>query len=314
MPEPLDLEKKIIKTIIYFDLFNYPLTDWEIWQWLWNDDLNQPIKVEFFAVRKTLEASDYLKEKLDFKNNLYFLKGREIIVAERREKYVYAWQKLRKVKRIARILKLIPFIKLIAVCNDLAYFNAPADSDLDLFIITKENRIWLSRFFSVFIIKLLNLRPTKENKKDKVCLSIFVSEAGLNLENLKINQEDIHFTYWLEILIPVYDAGGYYEKLRQANNWLAKNLPQAMDFEPALRIKITESKIMAQIKIFFGRLACNLDERFYRWLQYRKFSPSIKELMNKDSRVVVNDKILKFHTNDNRSEILDKFTAALKFL
>lgn len=307
MPESLDLEKKILKTVIYFNLFNYPMTDWEIWKWLWNDDFDNVIRYEFFDVRKALWESEYLKEKLGFKSNFYFLKGRENLVRERLDKYVYAWQKFRKIKRIVRILKLIPFIKLIAVCNDLAYFNAPADSDLDLFIITQKKRIWFTRFLSVLIIKLLNLRPTAKNKKDKVCLSIFVSEDQLNLEYLKINQDDIHFTYWLECLIPIYDADGYYQKLRQANSWINNHLPNTFPYEPNPRQKVRESKIIYWLKKLWAFFVLDLDEKFYCWLQQQKFPKKIKEMMNQDSRVVVNNQILKFHTNDNREEISLKF-------
>lgn len=310
MPELSDFEKKILKTVIYFDLFNYPMTDWEIWKWLWNDDLDQIINYEFFDVRKALWESEYLKEKLDFKSNFYFLKGRNNLVRERLDKYVYAWQKFRKIKRLVKILKLIPFIKLIAVCNDLAYFNAPVESDLDFFIIAQKKRIWATRFFAVLIIKLLNLRPTIKNKKDKVCLSIFVSEENLNLEYLKITKADIHFTYWLECLVPLYDAGGYYQKLRQSNGWIFKNLPNAFNFDPTLRLKVTESKFLSGLKKIMSYLVLDLDEKFYRWLQYREFSPKIKALMNQDTRVVVNEQILKFHTNDNRQEINNKFYLA----
>ncbi len=307
MNEPTELEKRILKTIIYFDLFNYPLTSWEVWKWLINETGRPFEKVDFFKVRETLSQSQYLKEKIKLRNNFYFLDNRDQLVEERMANYIHAWQKFRKIKRIVKILKLIPFIKLIAVCNDLAYFNAPADSDLDFFIITQKKRIWITRFLSVLIIKLLNLRPTEKNKKDKVCLSIFVNEDKLNLEYLKINSDDIHFIYWLENLIPIYDADGYYQRLREANTWINNFIPQAFPYEPNPRQKVGEGKLIKIIKNIFSFLTLDFDENFYRWFQNKKFSSRIKEMMNKDTRVVVNDQILKFHTNDNREEISLKF-------
>lgn len=307
MNEPTDIEKRILKTIIYFDLFNYPLTSWEVWKWLINETGRPFEKVDFFKVRETLSQSQYLKEKIKLRNNFYFLDNRDQLVEERMANYIYAWQKFRRVKFIIKILKLIPFIKLIAVCNDLAYFNAPADSDLDFFIITQKKRIWITRFLAVFIIKLLGLRPTERNKKDKVCLSIFVNEDKLNLEYLKINPDDIHFIYWLENLIPIYDADGYYQRLREANTWINNFIPQVFPYEPNPRQKVGEGKLIKIIKNIFSFLTLDFDENFYRWFQNKKFSSRIKEMMNKDTRVVVNDQILKFHTNDNREEISLKF-------
>jgi len=307
MNEPTELEKRILKTIIYFDLFNYPMTSWEVWKWLINESGKPSSQVEFHEVLETLQQSQYLKNKIKIKNNFYFLNQHDRLADERMEKYVIAWQKFRKVRRIVKILKLIPFIKMVAVCNDLAYFNAPADSDIDLFIITAKKRIWITRFLAVFIIKLLGLRPTERNKKDKICLSIFVNEDKLNLEYLKINPDDIHFIYWLENLIPIYDADGYYQRLREANAWINNFIPQAFPYEPNLRQKVSEGKLIKIIKNIFSFLTLDFDENFYRWFQNKKFSPKIQEMMNKDTRVVVNDQILKFHTNDNREDLSLKF-------
>lgn len=301
------IDEKILKTLIYFDLFDYPLTAWEIWKWLFNESGQATTKVELPEILSALDDSQYLKNKVGFKKNFYFLAGRGHLVETRLNKYVVAWQKFRKVRRVVKILKIIPFIKMIAVANDLAYFNAPRDSDLDFFIITAKKRLWLTRFFAVLITKILGLRPTEKSKKDKVCLSIFISEEKLNMEYLKISRDDIHFTYWLENLIPIYDADDYYQKLRGANGWLFKFLPQAIAYEPNPRQGVFEGKRLKSLKKIAEFFFLDIDEKFYRWLEIRKFPDKIKKTMNQDTRVVVNDYILKFHTNDNRREILNKF-------
>jgi hypothetical protein len=310
MNNPTDLEQKILKTIIYFDLFNYPLTAWEMWKWLYNDNLHKIEKYEFFDIVEILDNSQFLKDRIKSHEGFYFLNNHERLVKQRKDRYVIAWQKFRKIRRITKILKWVPFVKMIAVCNDLAYFNAPSESDLDFFIITQKKRIWLTRFFSVLIIKLLGLRPSEKGKKDKVCLSIYINEDNLNLEKYRISSNDIHFTYWLESIIPLYDADNYYQRLRQANSWIKKFLPHVFPYKANLRQEVAESKLIKIIKKFESLFFCNLDEKFYRWLQTKKFSPKIKELLNKDTRVVANDQILKFHTNDNREEIKKKFQQA----
>lgn len=310
MNSPTDLEQKVLKTIIYFDLFDYPLTSWEVWKWLYNDNPKKIVKYDFFEIVEALSNSQFLKEKIKSHEAFYFLNGREGTVRQRKDRYVIAWRKFRKIRRITKVLKLIPFIKMIAVCNDLAYFNAPQESDLDFFIITQKKRIWITRFFSILITMLLGLRPNDKNKKDKVCLSIFVNEENLNLEKFKTSADDIHFTYWLESIIPLYDAKNYYQRLRQANSWINNSLPHSFPYKPNLRQEVRESKFIKTCKRIKALLFCNLDEKFYCWLQKKKFSFKIKGLLNKDTRVVVNDRILKFHTNDNREEIKNKFQQA----
>jgi hypothetical protein len=307
MYESSELDKRILKTLIYFDLFNFPLTSWEIWKWLLNDTGQKVFQVELLEVIQALEQGEYLKNKLTFRKGFYYLRGRDRIVEERLDKYIYAWQKFRIVRRVAGLLKMIPFIKLIAVCNDLAYFNAPEESDLDFFIITAKNRIWTTRFAAVLLTKLFGLRPSPKSKKNKICLSVYVSEDKLNLEDLKISADDLHFAYWLENLIPVYDSGGYYQKLREANIWIGNYLPQRIAYDSNFRQRVNEGGFCRFIKKLSRYLVLNADEKIYRWYQKRKFSEKIKELLNLDTRVVVNDNILKFHTNDNRLEVGLKF-------
>lgn len=43
-------------------------------------------------------------------------------------------------------LSWIPGIKMVAVVNSLSMYATHQDSDIDLFIITKKNRIWIVRF------------------------------------------------------------------------------------------------------------------------------------------------------------------------
>src|SRR3989337_325014 len=74
------LEQTILRTIVYFDLFSYPLTELEIWKWQFHDRnyesgiMNQGYRLE--EIVETIEKSEALKNVLDFNNGFYFLKGR----------------------------------------------------------------------------------------------------------------------------------------------------------------------------------------------------------------------------------------------
>ena len=57
---PTDLEKSIIKTIAYFDVFNFPLTTSEVWKWLYRPREKYTLQ----QVRDALASSDWLAERL----------------------------------------------------------------------------------------------------------------------------------------------------------------------------------------------------------------------------------------------------------
>ncbi len=67
------------------------------------------------------------------------------------------WEKVEKKRRI---LSYMPGIYCICVCNSLAMNAAHQESDIDLFIITKKNRLWTARIFLTAFFALTGQRKT----------------------------------------------------------------------------------------------------------------------------------------------------------
>jgi len=283
------LEKSILATIAYFDIFDYPLTITEIWKWLYLEkaEENSPTIGEIW---KILENSQLLKSLVQNSRGFYFLKNREGLLTTREERYVLAFKKLKRAKRIAGVLKFIPGIKMIAICNSLAWTNAREESDIDFFIVTDKSKIWTARFWAAGFLQIFGMRPSKKNNKDKICLSFFVSEDSLNLESLALGIPDIYLVYWIAQIAPLFDCGGIYNRFWRVNDWIKKFLPNVFSREGT--DKVSENR---PTKIGLG-------ENFFRWLQIKMLPENLKEMANRDSRVVITDKILKFHANDRREE------------
>jgi len=289
-------------TLVYFDLFDYPLTIFEIQKRLFGN------KTEISNIFDKLQLLQG-KGIIGLKNGFYFLNGKDWIIQQRLERYLPANKKFKKALRIAKMFRWLPFIKVIFVCNDLAYSNAPEESDIDLAIITSRKRIWLTRFFTVSLLKVLGLRPTSSKTKDKICLTFFVSEDNLNLQDLMINHQDIHFIYWLAQFVPIYiKDDSIWQKFIQVNHWLKEYLPnwQPYQMTPQRQIKPLP-KLTSFVLNLSGKLVTNLDEKFYKWLQLKIMPKRLKRMANQDTRVTINDQILKFHDKDNRREIQEKF-------
>jgi len=284
-----NLEKSILATIAYFDVFNYPLTVTEIWKWLYLERAEiRPSTVG--EVLKILENSQLIKSRVSSCRGFYFLKNREELPNIREARYILSLKKLKRARRVAGFLKFVPGIKMIALCNSLAWTNAREESDIDFFIVTDKNKIWTARFWAAGFLQIFGLRPSKKNNKDKICLSFFADDDSLNLESLATGSPDIYLIYWVAQLQPLFDRGGIYQKFWQANAWIKKFLPNIFPKDGA-------------DKVSKGRLnKIGLGEKFFRWLQLKMLPKNLKEMANRDSRVVITDKILKFHANDRREE------------
>ncbi|MFC1599057.1 hypothetical protein ACFL2U_03585 [Patescibacteria group bacterium] len=313
------LELFIINTITYFDLFDYPVTLTELQDFIFTNGMASQ-KFKLVEIKQILDKSLKLKKIISTDQGFYFLQGRQDIIDKRLNRYNISNLKFKIVLKAVRFFKYVPFIRLVAVCNNLAYWNAKQTSDLDLFIITAPNRIWQTRLFLLLLTSLLRLRPPKEKVQDKLCLSFYITEENLDLSDIKISAEDVYLVYWLATLWPIYDRGEYYQKLITINeHWLKQNLPNWQIRQPNKQHRIIDNKFSSYIYKFrewvLGGWLGNIVENFAKWLQLKKMSQKKKDMaINDDTRVIITDKMLKFHENDRRLEFLEKFEKKRKQL
>lgn len=305
------LEKSILAALVYFDIFEYPLTLLEIQRYLLSVE-NKGDKKQYTLgeIREVLNSSQALSKIVRFKNGYYYLRGKDGNLRNRADKYFYSAAKYRRVRKVARLLSYLPFVRLIAVCNSLSISAAGKESDIDLFIVARERGVWWARLFSLLVLKILRLRPGQNGVKDKICLSFFVDDKHLNLAPARAGEEDIYFAYWLAALYPVYDAGDWYGRLWRANNWLADGLPQSRPVMPlpgrwfarAPAFKLALEMCLGPLTPLAG------------YLQQHFFPLAIKKMVNLDSRVRVEPGMLKFHTNDRRLDYNQEFFRRLEMI
>lgn len=296
-----DINIALIKTIVFFDLFNYPLTTYELWRYL-------SISSSYLKIHKFL---DNLKKegKISEKQGFYFLPNREELINYRQKRYHFANRKINKAKRVAKLFSYIPWLRFVALSNLIGRHNMRDGSDIDLFIICQPNRLWLTRFFCAGLMKVLNKRPTKGNKRDKICLSFYVDEDHLNLENLTLKEgDDYYFYYWLAGFYSLYDKGSYHSHLINNNNWLKKYLPNSdfvlsnQAYSSALFFKSPSNLNCKLSKLFFSKL-----DKLAEIFQKKIMPTELKKLANLDSRVVISQGVLKLYLRDRRLEFKERF-------
>ncbi len=306
MPNPL--EQSIIKTLAFFDIFNYPLTLTELWKWLYRPGTGrQPVSLS--ELKEILATSQWLKEKVVQVEGFYALVGREASYLIRKRHNNLAEHKFDLAVRLIKIYRYLPFIKMIAVCNSLAYSNTREESDIDLFIITARGKLWLVRLLTIAVVKILHLRPQPDHSRDTFCLSFFIDEDYLNIKDVMItSQTDVYYPYWLEQVLPIYDQDNTYAKFLAANDWCQDYLPNGLPNQFVHEVKDNIfSRLIKSILgfIFSPPLLNHWLDNVYRRLQTRIIDRNLHELVNLDTRVVINERMLKFHQNDRR-EVFSK--------
>ena len=291
------LRTAILETVAFFDIFDYPLTSFEIWQYL-------PHSATLLEVRNILENSVL---PLQTDNGFFFLPGREKIIITRRERYNDTDQKIKKAHRRLYLFRWLPGIKLICLANSLGTHNLRPGGDTDLFIITKQGRLWFVKLCATIIVALFGLRPSATKSADQICLSFLVDESALDLSPFRL-PTDTYFRYWLAGLMPLYGEKKSYTALIAANGWLQQELPNWVYSDAFLDRRFKYNPRSSRL-IFGSSL-----EKAARFIQARLMSPTIKKLANHDQRVVVNDHVLKLHTIDRREQFKNEFNLRMQRL
>lgn len=291
----MSLSQSILKTVAFFDIFDYPLSAFEIWQYI-----SEPA-----SLQTVIDALHTLPSGLENQNGFYFLSGRAQIIHIRRERYLEANKKIKKARRRLTLISWLPGIELICLANIIGSHNLRKSSDTDLFIITTPHRLWLVKFFATLILKTFGLRPTSKKNTDQLCLSFLTDTTALDLSVCQI-KNDLYFTYWFTGLLPLYGNPGSYNQLMSANSWLKSKLPnwQSQNSQPRFYFKkqLSNNRQYA----FFNSL-----EKIAKKIQERVMSSSLKKLANQSTQVIINDHMLKLHTIDRREYFMTEYNKRL---
>ncbi len=288
-----NLQSQILRTITWFDLFSQPLTAWEVYKYL-----NYP--TSYTNVISSLET---LSDKISFKEGFFFLIGRENIITERFKKYNYFKRKIKKARIFTKIISLWPSILGVAVSNIIGDHNLKDSGDIDLLIITKDKRIWSGRFICTLIAKILGLRPNIKTKRDKICLSFYISSDNLNLEKYLYSNQDLYFIYCLSDLTIIYNYKNIWSKFYKENIFLKKYLPNNPE-----RI-FNKEDVNNNFKL---RFIGNKLEKTLKKFQLNIMPQNLKNQVGQSSGVILDDNIIKLFLIDKRSEFIDSFNNRIK--
>jgi len=298
----MNLKKSILKTIAYFDIFNFPLTAEEVQGYLYK--YSDPAHIK--EIKGTLE--EMCEEgSIEHLRDYYLLKGRGVIIETRKTRKFISEKFWQRTNIYGQYMKLVPFVRMLAVCNNLSYDNASETSDIDLLVVIEPGRMWIARLLITLILQFHGVRRHGRRVKGRFCLSFFITTNRLNMESLQIPDEDPYLAYWTQNLSPFYGKSVYGEFKKLNEPWLSDQYSLKFnEYSERHLCTIQETKLKRILEwIFSGKLG-NLLE----WLLKKTLKKKTLRSMGKlgvDADVIVNDNMLKFHNHDRRREYLKKW-------
>jgi hypothetical protein len=283
-------KKAIIQTIIYSDIFDFPMKEQELWYFLKSTE--SIAKEHFIKALATIPA-------ITSKSGYYVLKNRMSIVQKRKNRGKISERKLILAKKAARILSYIPSILFIGVSGSLALRNTEEYDDIDFFIITEEGTIWSTRFFTLILLHVLGIRRKKYSRatKDIVCLNMIIEKKAVAFPRPK---QDTYIAHEIAQLMPLINKRQTYEYFLVANRWLHAYLPNVIT--PPNNLPRYEKEYRSFLHTIVNVLAI---ESLLKKIQ-------LFSINRTKTTETISNNFLAFHPHDNRKRILDVYNHRLK--
>ncbi|MBV8388582.1 MAG: nucleotidyltransferase domain-containing protein [Mucilaginibacter sp.] len=218
----------------YFDLFHYPLTMEEIYLYL-------PAKCDAEELEFELRCLVIDKMVYCF-DKFYTLKNEYFLVERRLDGNVRATRLIATAKKVSNFLIRFPFVRGIAISGSLSKNFADEDSDIDLFIITAKNKLWITRTLMHCFKKLTFL----VKREHYFCMNYYIDE-----EELQIREKNIFTAIEIATLMPLH-GDTTFEHFYTANNWTRNYLPNK-----CMRLTTAKTLKRSWLKVVFEWLLNN---------------------------------------------------------
>ena len=216
-PKPPDvlslLEAAVWRTIVYADVFDYPLTLAEIHFYL------EGVAAAPAEVENALRHGRLLPQYLAYRSPYYMLAGREEISQIRQRREAISQTLWLAAARYGRLIASLPFVRMVAVTGSLAVNNVDEQkgADIDYLIVTRNGRVWLSRAFIIALVRLAARRGYA------LCPNYILSENALIFPD-----QNLYTAHELLQMTPLYGLD-VYQEIRRLNSWAAQFIPNAVN-------------------------------------------------------------------------------------
>lgn len=188
------------------------------------------------AIKKTIDYANKFGSEINSKEIIDRLISKNIYSEKEIKKYIpkefsknriNLWKrnKLLKAKELSIFLKKsFPNILFLGISGSVASGHPKENDDIDLIIITKKNKLWLTRFklrIIIFLKRIPHRKYKQKEIKDEFCFNLWLGEDGLKLPKEK---QTLQSATDLLMTIPLFDRQNIYQKLLLKNDWAKKYL------------------------------------------------------------------------------------------
>lgn len=192
------------------------------------------------------------KDRLSRKNNLFV-----IYESKQTTSHIYTDQ----AQKALSWIDIFPFVRYMGISGSLSMKNTSSSGDIDLFVITSKNTVWITRFVLLLYKKIFSLLNPEIGQK--FCFNLFFSEKGLQIPPKKHTEYSGHELLQLKHIVSKNQT---YELLLTQNSWIKQIFPN-MSLPGKQLSTYKEPIILSKILTYIDKLFRRIQ---ILWLQRNK--------------------------------------------
>lgn len=292
----ITLQWSILRTLLYFDLFRYPLRPDEIFKFLGTNSITRS---DLDEALDSLVHHRHVFHHGDF----YSLQPGEELIKRRRMGNANAQRMRRLAMRKGKFIGGFPFVRAVMASGSFSKGYMDADSDLDFFVVTAPGRLWIARMLIVLYKRLFLYNSHK----------YFWCNYFISTDHLEIEEKNLFTATELATLIPLCGSS-HHLSLMHSNPWLrdyfpnfiarAENIPEASSswFKSAI-----ESLLGGRLGDRLSLVCQKLTQRRWRRLYAQQYSSADFGVAFKSTASVS-----KIHPNNFQRRVLERYDEKLQ--
>jgi len=274
-----------LKTILYFSIFRYPLKIDEIHSYTNYDSLLDTEK----------ELQHLIDEKILVKVDDFYVYGSDLdSVIKRLRGNMYAGRALRIAQKKAKFIAKFPFVKAVGVSGSLSKGYYDNGSDIDFFVITEPNKLWLCRTFLMLYKKIFLL-----NSRKYFCINYFISTSQLEIE------EKNRFTATeMKTLIPM-QGKTVFEDFFQSNIWV-NDYFNKFSHDLSLVPNLEKPLLVKSFEFVFGNHIGNFIDNSFKKITLKKWKSKFNMMTEEDFKIALKStkNISKHHPSHFQKKVI----------
>lgn len=187
-------------------------------------------------------------QKIIEQNRLLFSEDIEHLCLQKKK-----WSKelFNKNRKYLLFICALPWVKYIGLTGANSFESCNQKDDVDLFIITSHDRLWICYLMLVLFTKLIGKRET-------LCINFLIDE-----NNLEIQEKNYFTAIQIAQMMPVYDTG-FHKRLINENNWISEILPNVrFDASPDPFYVLKNSNGLSNGKMQGSKIYSQINRRIY---------------------------------------------------